>query len=297
MLNISDGALMEAGVRRSDDLIFDIGMHDGQDTEFYLALGYRVVAVEAHPELAAAGRDRFADAIASGRLVIEEAAVCEEAPASGFVSFYVNRRVSTWSTASAEAVERSGRLRDGDILEVEVPGLSIGTLVERHGMPHYLKVDIEGSDLCCVEGLGAFPARPRFLSFEASLPTIEHELDVVAALGYRRMAVVPQARIGGTVVNVPRRDGTILRHRFQDGASGLFGDELPPEMWVDFEGAKRIYRRALLCDRLLGPETPRLVRKGRRAFELATGRLAPGWFDVHAPYLLPGWFDTHARLD
>lgn len=272
-------------------------MNEGQDTEFYLALGYRVVAVEAHPELAAAGRERFADAIASGRLVIEEAAICQEAPASGFISFYVNRRVSAWSTASPDAVERSGQARADDIVKIEVPGLSIGTLVERHGMPYYLKVDIEGSDIWCVEGLGALPARPRFLSFEASLPTIEQELDIVAALGYRRMAVVPQARIGGTVVSVSRRDGTILRHRFPESASGVFGDDLPPSLWLDLEGAKRAYRRVKLCDRLLGPETPRLVRKGRRAFELATGYLVPGWFDLHAPYLLPGWFDTHARLD
>jgi FkbM family methyltransferase len=289
--------LEEADVRRSDDLIFDIGMHEGQDTELYLALDYRVVAVEAHPELAAAGRERFAEAIAGGRLVIEEAAISEQAPASGFVPFYVNRRVSTWSTASPDALQRSGRPGADDIVEVEVPGLSIGTLVERHGMPYYLKVDIEGSDLCCIEGLGAFAARPRFLSFEASLETIEHELDVVAGLGYRRMAVVPQQRIGGATASLARRDGTILRYRFGDGASGVFGDDLPPQIWRDVEGAKRVYRRVALFDRLLGPNTPRLVRKGRRAFELTAEHVVPGWFDLHAPYLLPGWFDTHARLD
>ena len=32
---------------RADDLIFDIGMHIGQDTEVYLKKGFRVVAVEA----------------------------------------------------------------------------------------------------------------------------------------------------------------------------------------------------------------------------------------------------------
>ena len=33
------------------NLIFDIGMHIGQDTEFYLKKGFCVVAVEANPKL------------------------------------------------------------------------------------------------------------------------------------------------------------------------------------------------------------------------------------------------------
>jgi hypothetical protein len=32
--------------------IFDIGMYDGAESAYYLQSGYRVVAVEANPELA-----------------------------------------------------------------------------------------------------------------------------------------------------------------------------------------------------------------------------------------------------
>jgi hypothetical protein len=31
------------------DLIYDLGMHRGGDTQFYLEKGFRVVAVEANP--------------------------------------------------------------------------------------------------------------------------------------------------------------------------------------------------------------------------------------------------------
>ena len=37
------------------DLIYDIGMNNGDDTAFYLIRGYRVLAIEANPELAEAG--------------------------------------------------------------------------------------------------------------------------------------------------------------------------------------------------------------------------------------------------
>ena len=34
-----------------NNLIFDIGMHTGEDTRFYLNIGYDVIAIEANPFL------------------------------------------------------------------------------------------------------------------------------------------------------------------------------------------------------------------------------------------------------
>ena len=60
------------------DLIFDFGMHDGSDTAYYLRKGFRVVAVEANPELVAAGQSRFRAEIAEGRLTIVNKAIAEQ---------------------------------------------------------------------------------------------------------------------------------------------------------------------------------------------------------------------------
>ncbi len=59
------------------DLIYDVGFHHGEDTEFYLAKGFKVVAIEAHPGLYRAGLEKFADHIESGRLVLLNLAVAE----------------------------------------------------------------------------------------------------------------------------------------------------------------------------------------------------------------------------
>ena len=45
-------------------LIFDVGCNDGQDADFYLKKGFRVVEVEANPALCEALKKRFADEIA-----------------------------------------------------------------------------------------------------------------------------------------------------------------------------------------------------------------------------------------
>jgi hypothetical protein len=66
-------------------LIFDVGHHDGEDTNFYLAKGFRVVAVEAMASLCDAARERFKSEIASEHLVIESVAVADSA---GPVTFY-----------------------------------------------------------------------------------------------------------------------------------------------------------------------------------------------------------------
>lgn len=58
-----------------DDLVLDIGMHRGADTEWCLAKGFRVVAVEANPALVKDVTERFADAIAAGRLIIENVGI------------------------------------------------------------------------------------------------------------------------------------------------------------------------------------------------------------------------------
>ena len=79
--------MTESEPRRHDDLIFDIGAHSGQDTRYYLKKGFRVVAVEADPELCAALRRDFADALASARLILVEAAISDHAGEGTFYKF------------------------------------------------------------------------------------------------------------------------------------------------------------------------------------------------------------------
>jgi len=52
-------------------LIYDVGMHNGDDTHYYLLKGAKVVGVEANPALHIALRDRFAGAINSGQLHLD----------------------------------------------------------------------------------------------------------------------------------------------------------------------------------------------------------------------------------
>ena len=87
--------------------IYDLGMHNGDDTEYYLAKGYRVIAVEANPLLCAEAEERFAETIAAGRLRVLNLAIAET---SGEAEFYVKReRAPQSSLRAAEGHDRLAR--------------------------------------------------------------------------------------------------------------------------------------------------------------------------------------------
>jgi 16S rRNA A1518/A1519 N6-dimethyltransferase RsmA/KsgA/DIM1 with predicted DNA glycosylase/AP lyase activity len=64
-------------VSPKETLIYDVGAHKGEDTRFYLAKGFSVVAIEASPELCASLQNEFPAYVKNGMLNILNAAVAE----------------------------------------------------------------------------------------------------------------------------------------------------------------------------------------------------------------------------
>ncbi len=109
-------------------LIFDIGIHIGQDTEFYLKKGFRVVAVEANPVLVEAAKQKFASEIVAGNLTIEN--VCVGAQ-RGTADFFVNNKVTEWSSMH----EHLGSREVGST-KITVDVVRYLDLAEKHGTPY-----------------------------------------------------------------------------------------------------------------------------------------------------------------
>jgi len=280
--------------------VFDVGLHKGEDTEFYLKKGFRVVAFEADPDLAAHCRARFADAVRDQRLVIVEGAITEAAEGSapgGTVAFYRNLDLSVWGTVVASWADRNERLGTR-VRRIDVPVVDFAAELARHGIPHYLKIDIEGCDGVCLAALGRFAEKPDYLSIESdkkSFARLAAEIEALQALGYTRFAAVQQGAIQHQRPPEPPREGVAATHVFARGASGLFGRELP-EAWLPAHRILARYRRIFLRYRLFGDDSwfarNALGRKLLRAAERITGRRIPGWYDTHAhlpdPETAPG---------
>lgn len=184
------------------DLIYDIGMHKGEDTEFYLRKGFRVVAFEADPDLARLCRERLKRFIDHGRLTVVEGAIVDLASirgASPQVRFFRNNDLSAWGTARVDWADRNERRgTSNSLLEVDV--VDFVGVMQQQGVPHYMKIDIEGLDMVCVKALALFRERPDCISVESdktSFANIKREIETLISLGYDSFQAVEQSAIPG----------------------------------------------------------------------------------------------------
>ncbi len=145
------------------DLIYDVGLNDGGDTAYYLHRGFRVVAIEAHPDQAERARQRFADAIREGRLTLLNVAI---APEAGVAQLIVNER--DWGRNTLNALLPHSTAWAGVPMHtLEVRAVRFKDVLAEYGVPYYLKVDIETFDHYCLEDLDPSDLPPCTSPFEA----------------------------------------------------------------------------------------------------------------------------------
>jgi FkbM family methyltransferase len=163
------------------DLVFDIGAHVGNRARAFAALGCRVVALEPQPDFARLLRALFGR---SPQVVIVESAV---AAAVGRGSLSLSERTPTVTTLAMEW--QAAREKEPDFAgvqwnrQIDVDTTTLDGLIERFGVPAFVKIDVEGSEPAVLAGLG-YPVPA--LSFEylpRALPEAESCLSRLAALG------------------------------------------------------------------------------------------------------------------
>ena len=100
---------LEKATPKNEDLIYDVGMHEGEDTHYYLKRGFRVIAFEADPKLVKYCRSKFSEAIEKKHLTIVEGAIVDRDLEDGqrTVKFYKNNSVTSWGTVSDDWAQRN----------------------------------------------------------------------------------------------------------------------------------------------------------------------------------------------
>ncbi len=167
---------------RRGDLVFDIGAHVGDRIASFRRLGARVVAVEPQPALL-----RVLKLIYSGSsaVAIEASAVGRE---PGKTELMINADNPTVSTASRDFVSAARGAPGWEAQRwtetITVPMTTLDALIARHGVPTFIKLDVEGFEAEALAGL----TRPtQALSFEFT--TIQRDVALAcversSALGY-----------------------------------------------------------------------------------------------------------------
>jgi FkbM family methyltransferase len=278
--------------RKREDFVYDVGMHKGEDTDYYLKKGFNVVGFEADPNLAAHCRSRFSDAIDNGKLIIIEGAIVEplpEGPKGRTVKFYRNKENSVWGTVCGDWAKRNEFLGTSNEI-IEVPVVDFSKCLEHYGIPYYAKIDIEGMDMVCLKALTPFQQKPNYVSIESeevSFYKLMEELNLLTKLGYTRFKVINQSVISHQREPNPSKEQCYVGYQFEEGSSGLFGKDLPGE-WKDYKQTLNKYKGIFLQYRLIGDNGKLkkyyVARVLLKNLSKLLQRDLPGWYDTHAKH-------------
>jgi FkbM family methyltransferase len=173
---------------RPGDLIFDVGANEGFKTDLFLRLGARVIAIEPDETNQSILRESFVKfrlvrkpLVIVGKAVSDKSAVETmwiDGPGSA-----VNTLSQKWATAlkGNKARHTCGHCGLDFARQKTVETTTLEELIAAHGVPIFIKIDVEGYELNVIRGL----QRPvRYLSFEVNLPEFRPEgMQCVELLG------------------------------------------------------------------------------------------------------------------
>ncbi len=277
-----------------NNLIYDVGLHEGEDTDFYLKKGFDVIAFEANPDLIQHCKERFINEIQTGQLVIVEGAIVDFgtdiAGGGNSVKFFRNKNNNHWGTVVESWAKRNEM--EGTLNEIiEVPAVNFSECLQKYGIPHYLKIDIEGMDTLCLKALLDFDEKPDYISIESEKVTfeaLENEFELFEKLGYSSFKVVNQATISDQKEPENSEEGNFCNYSFLYGATGLFGKDLPNE-WQDKQQTLSKYKKIFMWYRLFGEYG---LLKKRNSLSKVVFKVIR---KIKPSITKARWYDTHAR--
>jgi hypothetical protein len=192
----------------------------------------------------------------------------------------VNKKFSVWSTADPKWAMRNKGL-GADSEEIKVKCIRFADIVKEYGCPHYLKIDVEGADMLCVNALKSINCRPKYISLEStktSWSDLLNEFSIFEILGYTKFKVIDQTKHrNGKFIT---RDNEQFDHRFERGATGPFGENLTGQ-WLTRKQAILKYIPIFFVYKTIGDNTflSKVLERIpilRRALDLVS------WYDTHA---------------
>jgi FkbM family methyltransferase len=109
---------------------------------------FRVLAIEANPELVQNALTRFARESRTGRLMILNVGIAEEQ--GSVLPFWICDADSRLSSFDQRLASLNGSCPHH---EIRVPCQRFRSILKEFGVPFYMKVDIQGHDYFCVKDL------------------------------------------------------------------------------------------------------------------------------------------------
>lgn len=160
---------------KSNDTVFDVGANVGQRAQIFAHLAQRVVAVEPQKECIRHLRSRFKF---SKNVLIEEVALGDRTGEAS-IRESDSHTISSMSERFIETVGKSRFRESSWEREEKVSMTTLDELIGKHGLPKFIKIDVEGFEAQVLSGLNhAVP----YISFEFTPELIDEAEKCVARL-------------------------------------------------------------------------------------------------------------------
>lgn len=237
----------------SNDVVFDLGVNDGSDSAYYLKKGFRVVGVEANPDLYAVAARKFAAEISSGTYTLLNVGLWHE---KTILPFYKNLDNDHWSSFDPHYGCRNGTRYE----VIDVQCFLIEELYATFGVPRYMKIDIEGADKFILKDLPKRLLKPTFVSVE------EYGVEALFDLkkgGYTNFAILSQANKPWCYEYQNDQEGIHVDWQFNGTNTGIFGNDIRNK-WMSFDEALNYFQT--------------FIRGKDGKFVGTSGE----WYDIHA---------------
>ena len=198
------GAFAAAGTSgRSEarEVVLDLGVWDGEDTEAYVRNGFNVVGLEANPDVYRRAVARNSLAVANGRAKLLNLAVGDDRGIA--LPFYINKQHDACSSfdgrGCGEGCTRARSAADvvANCRVLMVNSTSCERLVREHVQPqhsamHLVKMDIHGQEPNCLRGFDQleWPMRPAYFQIEVHKYLPHLHVPLLLQLGYSSFKIV-----------------------------------------------------------------------------------------------------------
>jgi FkbM family methyltransferase len=172
-----------SGFIKKGDLVFDVGTNYGNYAEIFLQLGARVVCLEPNPDLIRGLKKRFRDKVK----IINK----------GVSSRQETKKFKIFKDQGHGTFHDSKPQGEKVIKVINVETITLSELIEKYGLPKFIKIDVEGFEY---EVLKTLKRKVNGIAFEFSpskKEVVKDCMDHLKKIGYKdfNFSYIPEFKL------------------------------------------------------------------------------------------------------